>query len=397
MQKIYGYIVWLITTLFVVYSFCLSTASAVFSDAIKTTLNAGDLGVSIATSTFILGFACMQIPAGYLLDKFNARFVVSCGVFLLALGNLIISLADNLLVFTLSNFLQGIGASFAFVAAAVLISQWFSAKKFPILFGLTQAASCILTGLIHYYFTIALTTHSWNDIYRWLALFGFILLIFTLLLVRSPSNYKHETTISLQESLALVLKNKQILLCSLAAATSFGVLLSYGGLWYMKVQTYYSVENLQAVIIGGMIFFGIGVGTPLFGWLSNQARSRVMIIHLTLCLGIMALLLGLYLPHFNINTLIITKIVSFFIGFFLSGSMLFYTMVSEISTNTTRGVAMSVLNTAVFLFNTLMLFIPYLFLTLLSTDFFTYLWILPFFIMISLLLLYFIKDSYSSN
>jgi hypothetical protein len=110
----------------------------------------------------------------------------------------------------------------------------------------------------------------------------------------------------------------------------------------------------------------------------------------------MALLLGLYLPHFNIDTLIITNVVSFFIGFFLSGSMLFYTMVSEISSNQTRGVAISVLNTAVFLFNTLMLFIPYLFLTAFSKEFFTYLWVLPFFIVLSLLLLYFIKDTYSS-
>lgn len=396
MQKVYGSIVWFIATLFVVYSFCLNTASAVFSEAIKTSLHASNLGVSIATGAFILGFACMQIPAGYLLDKFNARFVVSSGVFLLAVGNVIISFADNLVVYTLSNFLQGVGASFAFIAAAVLISQWFSGKIFPILFGLTQTLSCILAGVIHYYFTVALTTHSWNNIYQVLAVFGFVLLILTLIIVKSPSNFERDKNISLKESLSVILANKQIWLCSIAAATSFGVLLAYAGLWYLRVQTYYSVENLQAVIISGMVFVGIGIGTPFLGWISNITKSRVMVIHVTLCIGIMALLLGIYLPHFDIDTLIIAKIVSFLIGFFLSGSMLFYTIVSEISSNKTRGVAISVLNTAVFLFNTIMLFIPYLFVTILSKDFFTYLWILPFFVMFSLLLLYFIKDSYSS-
>ena len=81
-------------------------------------------------------------------------------------------------------------------------------------------------------------------------------------------------------------------------------------------------------------------------------------------------------------------------GFFLSGAMLLYTVVSEISTNATRGVAISVTNTAVFLFNTVMLFSPYLFLTLSSTHFYTYLWIMPFFLTFSILLLYFIKDSF---
>jgi MFS family permease len=397
MQKVYGSLVWFIATLFVVYSFCLNTASAVFSDAIQTSLHASSVGVSIATGAFILGFACMQIPAGYLLDKFNARFVVSSGVLLLAIGNVIISFSNNLLVYTLSNFLQGVGASFAFIAAAVLISQWFSEKLFPILFGLTQTLSCILAGVIHYYFTIALTTHSWNDIYRCLAVVGFALFILTLLIVKSPSSYQRGEPISLIKSLSLILKNKQIWLCSLAAATSFGVLLAYAGLWYLRVQAYYSVENLQSVIISGMIFVGIGIGTPLLGWLSNVVKSRVMVIHVSICIGTMALLLGIYLPHFDIDNLIIIKIISFLIGFFLSGSMLFYTMVSEMSTNETRGVAISVLNTAVFLFNTLMLFIPYLFVTVLSKDFYTYLWILPFFVMFSLLLLYFVKDTYSSK
>jgi MFS family permease len=99
-MKIYGFIVWFIATLFVIYSFCLNTASAVFSNAIKTSLHASNLGVSIATGAFILGFACMQIPAGYLLDKFNARFIVSTDVFLLALGNLITSISDNLIIFS---------------------------------------------------------------------------------------------------------------------------------------------------------------------------------------------------------------------------------------------------------------------------------------------------------
>ncbi|WP_182350284.1 hypothetical protein [Legionella sp. PC1000] len=63
MQKIYGTIVWLIATLCSVYSFCLNTAAAVFSDPIKNTLHTSDYGASLATSAFILGYACMQIPA----------------------------------------------------------------------------------------------------------------------------------------------------------------------------------------------------------------------------------------------------------------------------------------------------------------------------------------------
>lgn len=393
-NKIYGSIVWFVTTLFVIYSFCLNTAAAVFAGTIQATLHATNFDVSLATGAFILGFACMQIPAGYLLDRFNARFVVSTGVFLLAVGNAMAAFSDTLIVFTLANILQGVGASFAFIAAAILIAQWFSGRVFPILFGLTQTISCVSAGIIHYYFTVLLQTHTWNEVYQGLSLFGFALLLLTLLLVKTPVNYKRPVAISLRKSLSIVLENKQIWLCSIAAATSFGVLLAYASVWYLQIQTYYAVENLDAMIISGMIFFGIGVGTPLLGWFSNIVTSRIMVIHVSLVLGTMALLLGVYLPHFKIDTLIIIKTISFFIGFLLSGSMLFYTVVSEISSDSTRGVAISFLNTGVFLFNTLMLFIPYLSITYISREFFTYLWILPFCTLISVLLLYFIKDTY---
>jgi MFS family permease len=195
----------------------------------------------------------------------------------------------------------------------------------------------------------------------------------------------------LRDSLKIVLKNPQILLCAAACATSFGVLLAYASLWYMPIQSFYAVDTLQAVGVSGMLFAGLGIGTPILGWLSNYVQSRLLILHMSLVLGTMALLLCIYLPHFNIDTLLIIKTISFLTGFFLSGSMLFYTMVSEISTPATRGVAVSVVNTCVYLFNTLLLFIPYLFITAISPQFFTYLWILPFFILLSILLLYFIK------
>lgn len=222
------------------------------------------------------------------------------------------------------------------------------------------------------------------------------LFILIVLFIKSGPNKVDNHSGSLVSSLTEILKNKQIWLCSIAAATSFGVLLAYASFWYTAVQKFYSVETLDSVTISGMIFIGIGIGTPILGWFSNWIHSRVLIIHLSLTLGTMALLLVLYLPHFNIHHLLIIKIISFLLGFLFSGAMLYYTIISEITDIRIRGVAVSFLNTAVFLFNTLMLFIPYIFITKLSTHFFTYLWILPFFTIFAILLNYFVKDSYKN-
>jgi MFS family permease len=339
----------------------------------------------------------MQIPAGYLLDRFNARYVVSAGVLLLAAGTYLASISNSIVMFGISNLIQGMGGSFAFIAAAVLISQWFSNKNFPIMFGLTQTLSCICAGVIHSVMANQLLVTTWNTLYQFLSICGLLLFIISIIVIKSPKDRVLIQQNSLGSSLMTVFKNKQIMLCAIAAATSFGILLAYASFWYMSVEKFYAVKVSNAYFISALIFAGIGIGTPVLGFVSNWLQTRIVVIHVTLVLGTMCLLAGIYLPHFDTQSLLLIKIISFLIGFLLSGSMLFYTMVSELSSDSTRGVALSVTNTGAFMLNALMMFIPYLFITSSSTQFFSYLWILPCFILIAILLVYFIKDTFPTT
>ena len=394
-KNIRGLLIWFIVTLFVVYAFFLNTAGAVFADTIKSYMHLSDVGAAFAVGSFVLGFAFMQIPAGYLLDRFSIRLVASSGIFLLALGNFTLTFSSNLSMFALSNFVQGLGASFAFIAVGKLIGQWFTPNMFPILFGLTQTLSCVLTAIIHYYLVKALAVVSWQKIYLEFAVLGCGLLALMLIFVKSPDNQKKEPTISFGKSMSAVLKNKQIWLCSLAAATSFGVLAAYASFWYLEIQKFFAVDLSSSLVISGMIFVGIGIGTPFFGWLSNKIQSRRLALHMSIVLGAIFLIMGLNLPHFDINTYIPIKFISFCIGFFLSGSMLYYTCVNEIASANTRAVALGLINTTVFVFNTLLLFIPQLFVTKTSTTYFTFLWVLPACVLVSILLSYFVKETFS--
>ncbi len=393
-RMIYGLIVLLLVTLFDVYSFCLDTAAAVFSESIKTSLQISELSVSLAVGAFIIGYALMQIPAGFLLDKYNSRYVVSGGILLMVAGNIAISFTNNVVLFSICNLIQGIGASFAFTAVAIATAQWFPEKLFPVLLGLTQTLSCILTAVIHYMFAVGLAAHTWNEIYRVLSFCGIGLFLLTLIFVKSPADSKKHDDISLITSLGLVCKNPQIWLCMFAATLSYGILLAYASFWYLDVQKFYSVRTLDAVTVSGMMFVGAGIGMPILGWISNRVKSRKMVIHVSLCLGAMFLLMCLYLPHYQINTLAIIKTVTFITGFLLSGSMLFFTVASEISSDRTRGLALSATNMGAFLFSSVMMFVPYVFITNVSNMFFTYLWVLPFCIIIAILLNYFIRESY---
>lgn len=390
-----GLFIWFLVTLFVVYAFFLNTAGAVFADTIKNYLHLSNIGAAFAVGSFVLGFACMQIPAGYLLDRFSIRLVACSGLFLLALGNFTLTFSTNLSMFALSNFVQGLGASFAFIAVGKLIGEWFAPKMFPILFGLTQTLSCVLTAFIHYYLVKALAVVSWQKIYLEFSIFGFALLVLCLIFVRSPSDVKKQQPLSFGKSMSTVLKSKQMWLCAIAGAASFGVLAAYASFWYMEVEKFFNVDTSHSLIISGMMFVGIGIGTPFFGWFSNQIKSRNLALHISVIFGAIFLIMGLYLPHFDTTSYIPIEFISFCIGFFLSGSMLYYTCISEISSSNTRAVALGLINTTVFIFNTLLLFIPQLFITKTSKSYFTYLWVLPACVLISIFLAYFVKETFS--
>ena len=107
------------------------------------------------------------------------------------------------------------------------------------------------------------------------------------------------------------------------------------------------------------------------------------------------MLAALYLPHFATPTLAIANTISFGIGFFLSGSMLIYTCASEIISGSLRGMAIGLINMFVFVGSTLISSLPYMMVT--SKVYYTKLWVIPMLLIISIALVYFVKETYDSN
>ncbi|MEK6248738.1 MAG: MFS transporter, partial [Planctomycetales bacterium] len=143
------------------------------------------------------------------------------------------------------------------------------------------------------------------------------------------------------------------------------------------------------------LFAGIGLGTPFLGWLSNYAKNRKGVLHISMCIGTVFMLAALYLPHFPTPSLSPAKFVAFGVGFFLSGSMLVYTCAGELLPNSLRGMAIGIINMFVFIGSTLISSLPYVMVT--STEIYTKLWVMPVLLVISIMMIYFVKETYRSE
>ncbi|MBE0364892.1 hypothetical protein PULV_a3177 [Pseudoalteromonas ulvae UL12] len=74
------------------------------------------LWVGLAIGAYGLTQALLQIPMGWLSDKFGRKRVIVAGLLMFALGSLIAAMADSIYMMTLGRALQGMGA----IASAVL-------------------------------------------------------------------------------------------------------------------------------------------------------------------------------------------------------------------------------------------------------------------------------------
>jgi MFS family permease len=82
-------------------------------------------------------YAGMQVPVGVLLDRFGTRRMVVAGSALMALGQLVFALTDQIEVAFGARVLIGAGDAMIFISVLRLVIAWFPARRVPLVQQLT--------------------------------------------------------------------------------------------------------------------------------------------------------------------------------------------------------------------------------------------------------------------
>ncbi len=85
----------------------------------------------------VLVYAAMQIPSGLLLDRFGSRAMISTGLVIMAGGQGMLALSEELGLAIAARVLVGLGDALVFIAAIRVIPQWFPARQVPLFTQLT--------------------------------------------------------------------------------------------------------------------------------------------------------------------------------------------------------------------------------------------------------------------
>jgi MFS family permease len=130
-------------------------------------------------------YGAMQIPVGLLLDRFGARPIVTAGMVLMALGQLVMAFASDVGIGILARVLIGAGDAAVFPSVLRLIAVWFPDRQAPVLVQTTGLVGQF--GQIISILPLAALLHatSWSVAFGSLAGLGVLFSIITFTVIRN--------------------------------------------------------------------------------------------------------------------------------------------------------------------------------------------------------------------
>jgi len=157
--------------------------------------DASTLAMFAVLQLAVYGFG--QIPAGILLDKWGARPVITIGMILMAVGQLVMALSPNVGVAIAARMLLGAGDAAVFPSVLRLIATWFPAQRGPLMVQLTGLVG--QTGQLLALIPLAALLHatSWSIAFGSIAGLCVLFAILVGLVVRNhPSSVQEDVSVN---------------------------------------------------------------------------------------------------------------------------------------------------------------------------------------------------------
>jgi MFS family permease len=306
---------------------------------------------------YYYAYTPMQIPVGILYDRFGTRIVqfFACTIATLGVG-LFIS-ADTYFAAALGRFLIGLGTAFAYIGVLKLASVWLPPSRFAMIAGLTTAfgmVSAICSDKFLTQFVLSVGYKNALHIAFFIGLsLSFVILFFSrsrpkIALPHQPY-HKHipMSFMQLLNALRLVLTNPQMWIIGLIGCLFYlpaSVFLDLWGIPYLKTVYHFTAEQAEFCI--RWVFIGWIISGPTIGIISEKIKRRRTPLLISAFMSAVLLSMVFYIPGIPLTGL---YVIFFFVGIFCGAHPLCFALGKENCPNEISGTAVAVTNTLIML------------------------------------------------
>lgn len=353
-----------------IYSILVLAYMSVFFHRMAPGVVSADLMLAFNTTGAALGslaamyyyiYTAMQLPAGVLADTLGTRSAVTVGNLVAGCGSIVFGLAETFEIAATGRFLVGLGVSVVFVSLMKSNSVWFSERKYGFISGLTMLLGNLGSILAAGPLAIVLNVYSWRSVFVAVGVISIGLALASWLVVRNrpedagfpslremegkpshPSRERHWL-----HDLKSVLLNRRVWPGFWINFGMAGSLFSFAGLWGIPLlRDVFGLERGAAATYTTLTLAGLAVGNLACGWLSDHLGHRKPVLIITAVLYSLAWLMMLYAPWSpGLGGLVLFALL----GLSGAGFVTTYASAKEVCAPALSGMAISVVNTGLFL------------------------------------------------
>lgn len=331
-SRLAAYSIFFLAASFYLYEFILQVAPSVMAQPMMQTFQVSAEGFGVISAFYFYAYAPMQLPAGLLFDRYGPRKLMTAALLLCAFGSFFFASTDSVVTASIGRFLIGIGSAFSFIGVLVLLSRWFPPQHFAILAGIAQLMSSVGAMFGEAPLAALIDLVGWRQASFILAGVGVFL---ALLLWSFIRDYPHQPTQSLPtrsfreewKRLLEVCRHSYTWLTGAYAFSIWTPIAVFAALWGVPyLQEKYDISVVVASSLCSMIWLGIGIGSPLLGWVSDRFTSRRLALAISSVFGLLATLILLYVPGVSLSWM---YLVLFMLGFGAGGQTVSFAVVTD--------------------------------------------------------------------
>lgn len=354
----------------IIFSILILSYMSVYFHRMAPAVVSAELMTSFQTSATALGslaamyyyiYTLMQIPAGVLADTLGNRTSVTMGNLTAGVGSILFASAETIELASVGRFMVGLGVSVIFVGLMKNNTVWFRDKIYGLVSGATILLGNLGSVLAARPLSALLNIWSWRDIFIAIGLMSLLLALLTILFVRNrPEDAGFRSVREMDgmtshagrhqhwfRDLIDVIKNITIWPGFWINFGMAGGLFAFAGLWGIPLlRDSFAMGRDEASLYTTITLVSLAVGTLVAGWISDRIGLRKPVVLSSAIIYAMAWLALIYIPW---QPGLLAMILFMLIGLTSGGFVVTYPCAKEVIQPALSGMAISLVNTGLFL------------------------------------------------
>jgi MFS family permease len=347
-----SWIVCLVAGLFFFYEFFQLNMLNTLEPYLMSTFRVDASEISKMSAYYFYAEIIFLFPAGLLLDRVSVRALILGSMVVCVLGTLGFAHAHTIYECSIYRFFEGLGAALCFLSSLKLASRWFHPKHLALITGILVTMAMVggmlaqapMERLVHVYLR-----GDWRQAVMYDVYMGLFCILCIIAFVKDyPDEHKkrfiqeqHQlSSMGFWESIRLAASNVQTWLAGTYTCLMNLPIFLLGALnGTLYLTQIHRLTSTQAATVSLMVFLGTTIGSPVIGYFSDVIGKRKLPMVIGPVLSIAVICVIMYTPQLSFTQ---AMFWFFMVGLVTSTQVLTYPLVTESNPKLVTGTALSI-------------------------------------------------------